>query len=49
MNVRVCLITSAIVPIINTILRLPTEKLLKGMQAGMQLELYYECLDQTRQ
>jgi len=31
MNVRIYLITDAIVPIVDTILRLPTEKLLKGM------------------
>ena len=37
MNVRVYLITDEIVPIVDTILRLPTEKLLKVMQAGMQL------------
>jgi len=40
MNVRVYSITDAITPIVDTILHLPTEKLLKGMQAGMQLELY---------
>jgi len=41
MNVRIYLITGAIVSIVDTRLRLPTETLLKGMQAGMPLELYY--------
>ena len=41
------LITDAIVSIVDTKLRLPTETLLKGMQAGMQLELYYEWLAQA--
>jgi len=47
MNVRK-LITDAIVLIADTRLRLPTETLLIGMQAGMQLELYYEWLGQAR-
>jgi len=38
----------AIVSIVGTRLRLPTETLLKGMQAGMQLELYCEWLGQAR-
>jgi len=42
------LITDAIVSIVDTRLRLPTEILLKGMQAGMQLEFYYEYLGQAR-
>jgi len=42
MNVRIYLITDAIVSIADTRLRLPTETLLKGMQARIQLELYYE-------
>jgi len=41
MNVRIYLITDAVVPIVDTRLRLPTETLLKGMQ----LELYYKWLD----
>jgi len=41
MNVRIYLITDAIVSIIDMRLRLPTETLLKGVQAGFQLELYY--------
>jgi len=41
-NVRIYLITGAIVSIVDTRLRLPTQTLLKGMQAGMQLELYNE-------
>jgi len=45
MNVRIYLITNAIVSIVDTRLRLPTETLLKGMQ----LELYYEWLGQARQ
>jgi len=44
MNVRIYLITDAIVSIKDTRLRLPSETLLKGMQAGMQFELYYEWL-----
>jgi len=47
MNVRIYLITDAIVSIIDTRIRLPTETLLRGMQAGMQLELYYEWLGQA--
>jgi len=46
MNVRIYLITDAIVFIVDTRLRPPTEILLKGMQAGMQLEFYYEYLGQ---
>jgi len=46
MNVRICLNTDVIFSIVDTRLRLPTETLLKGMQAGMQLELYYEWLGQ---
>jgi len=42
MNIRIYLITNAIISIVVTRLRLPTEILLKGMQAGMQLEFYYE-------
>jgi len=42
------LITDAIVSIGDTRLHLPTEILLKAMQAGMQLEFYYEYLDQAR-
>jgi len=42
MNVRIHLITGAVVSIVDTRLRLPTETLLKEMQAGMQLEFYYE-------
>ena len=38
MIVRIYLITDAIVSIVDTRLRLQTEILLKGMQAGMQLE-----------
>jgi len=37
---QVILITATIVSIVDTRLRLPTEKLMKGMRAGMQLELY---------
>jgi len=37
MNVRIYLITDAIVSIVDTRLRLPTETLLKGMKEGMQL------------
>jgi len=37
MNVRIYLITDAIVSTVDTRLRLPTERLLKGMHAGMQL------------
>ena len=48
MNVRIYLITDAIVSIIDMRLRLPTETLLKGVQAGFQLELYYEWLCQAR-
>jgi len=39
----------AIVSIVDTGLRLPTETLLKRVQAVMQLELYYEWLGQARQ
>jgi len=46
MNVRIYLITDAIVSIVDTRICLPTETLLKGMQAGMQLELYYEARHQ---
>jgi len=35
MNVRIYLITDAIVSIVHTRIRLPTETLLKEMQAGM--------------
>jgi len=49
MNVTIYLITDVIVLIVDTRLRLPTETLLKGMQAGMQLEHYHECLDQACQ
>jgi len=48
MNVRIYLIADAIVSIVDTRLRLPTETLLKGMQAGMQLERHYEWLSQSR-
>jgi len=48
MNVRMCLITGAIVSIVDTRLRPPTETLLKRIQAGMHLELYYVCLVQAR-
>jgi len=44
MNVRTYLITDAIVLTVDTRLRLPTETLLKGMQAGIQLYLNYEYL-----
>jgi len=37
MNDRIYLITDAIVSIVDTRLRLPTETLLKGMKEGMQL------------
>jgi len=47
MNIRIYLITGAIISIADTRLHLPTETLLKGMQAGMQLE-YYEWLGQAR-
>jgi len=42
MNVKIHLITDAIAPIVDTRLRLSTEIFLKGMQAGLQLELYYK-------
>jgi len=42
------LITDAIVSIVDTRLRLLTETLMKGMQAGMQLELYYKWLGLAR-
>ena len=42
------MITDAIISIVDTILRLPTEILLKRMQAGMQLEFYYEYFGQAR-
>jgi len=48
MNVRIYLITDAIVSIADTRLRLPTETLLKGMQARIQLELYYEWSGHAR-
>jgi len=48
LNVRIYLISDAIVSVVHTRHRLPTEALLKGMQAGMQLELYYEWLGQDR-
>jgi len=32
------------ISIVDTRICLPTEILLKGMQAGMKLELYYELL-----
>ena len=41
MNVTIYLITDSVVSIVDTRLRLPTETFLKGMQAGIQLELYY--------
>jgi len=44
MNVRISLITDAIVSIVDTRLRLATEILLKGMQ----LEFYYEYLGKAR-
>ena len=47
MKVRIYLITDAIVSIVSTRLCLPTETLLKKLQTGMQLELYYEWLGQT--
>jgi len=40
--------TDVIVSVVDTRLRLPTEALLKGIQAGMQLEIYYEWLGQAR-
>jgi len=43
MNIGTCLITDAIVSIIEKRLRLPTETLLKEMQ----LEHYYEWLSQA--
>jgi len=39
-KVKVC--DLAIVSVVNTRLHLPNEILLKGMQAGMHLELYYK-------
>jgi len=48
MNVRIYLIPVAIVSIVDTRLHLPTETLLKGIQEGIQLELYYEWLGQAR-
>jgi len=42
MNVRIYLITYVIFSIVDTSLRLPTETLLKRLQTGMQLELYYK-------
>jgi len=48
MNVRIYLITDAIVSIADTRRRLQTETLLKGMQAWIQLELYSEWLGQAR-
>jgi len=48
MNVRIYLISDAIVSIVDKRLRLPPEILLRGMQAGMQLEFYYEYLGQAR-
>jgi len=47
MNIRIYLINDAIVSIVDTRHRLPTETPLKGMQAGMQLKLYYEWLVQA--
>jgi len=47
MNIRRDLITDAVVSIVDTRLRPPTETLLKGMQVGMQLELYCEWLGQV--
>jgi len=38
MNVRIYLITDAVVSIVDTRLHLPTETLLTGMQAVLQLE-----------
>jgi len=37
MNVRIYLLTDAIVSIVDTRIRLPTETLFKGMQAGCNL------------
>jgi len=48
MNVRIYLITDAIVSIVDTRRRLPTELLLKRMKARMQVEFYYKYLDQAR-
>ena len=48
MNGKIYLTTDAIVSIVDRRLRLPTETLLKGMQAGAQVELYYEWLGQAR-
>jgi len=47
MDVKIYIISDAIFSIVGTRLRLPTETLLKGMQAGMQLELYCEWLGQA--
>jgi len=44
MNVRIYFITDAIVSIVDKTIRLPTEILLKEMQAEMRLQLYYKCL-----
>jgi len=43
-NVRIYFITDAIVSLVDTRIRLPTETLLKEMQ----LELYYQRLGQAR-
>jgi len=48
MDVRIYLIIDAIVSIVDTRLRLPTETLLKGMYARSQFELYYEWLSLAR-
>jgi len=48
MNVTIYITTDAIFSIVDTRLRLATETLLKGMQAGIQLKLSYEWLGQAR-
>jgi len=48
MSATIYLITNAVVSIVDTRLRLPSETLLKGMQAKMQRELSYEWLRQAR-
>jgi len=48
MNVRIYLFTDAIISIVDKRFRQPTETLLKGIQTGMQLEIYYEWLGQVR-
>jgi len=49
-DVGIYLITDsdAIVSIVDMRLRLPTQTLLRGMQARMQLEIRYEQLGQAR-